>query len=1503
MPLPPAPIDAFRKWTADRWASAQSTVIDALGDAGWHIGAEESINQLTQPLPEPEPFQAPPPVEAQAPPIPFPADQGQPYTPPPATPEIAPGPSLLGNIGQGFSDLGSRARGALQGTQEALAGINQAATSGLNTTSSNLAGGLQATAERTGTEDWASQALQQIDSISEPGLGSPETYANAADVVPLPPALEGIRPGLRGYTEQLGEAVQTLATDRPAVEAGARTVQRLTPAGLAGTLGEAVTGQTSPGELGAEAMQGLPALGAAAALVPMPGWQAGNVISQTAEEGALGVGLPAPIAGGIGLLADVATPDPGDVARVGRRAEALGDVAEAAPGLAARIGGVLGDLPYRFGEAARAEYGDALGIAGRGADDLAERQIADAITQLRQRGNVEAADDLASYAVGKGRTGLDYARATLPGYGVRDLLQRPAVDLTQGFTDAARVDWRRSQGAGQMVDQTGRVLGPDDVVELYHATDPDTAARMVEQGIRPGGKIARDPTIIQDEAVAQMLGKRVGDPLDYEPGRGLSQGFYVGANPEALSQYGDAVVGVRVRLGDLLAPAERSNLTAERALLLDDALVNRAIDPADVRLLTPGSGGPERAGIVSGLGRAAGPFMARAAETPAERAVDLGFGVAGGAAGAAGAPEDATWQERAGRAALGFAGGTLAGAHSRQLARVAGRALGPRAGVELAGDVARITPGEPFGANLADVTENVPPVPGTARGAMGKGPLERMPEPQVPAGAREITLTPDEETARLRLDKFPDWARDTIRHGAEEGGWFRGQRRGVLPESVQARMADDLERTTEQWIKDGRAGRTYNTEETRALANAIAGQAQRVNDLTSSVNAARVSGDVTDRMLAEWYTEGQKLQALTSLRSGNMAEWGRVGQALRAQAKAVDVSPGEAAQRLFAKVGDRDKALEALTTYQGLIEQGASPAALAGFWSRIERGAAGFGDWLSLVRYNSMLSGMPTMVVNAAGSAAELATKYPMDVASSLVRGRPGEIKAETQGALAGLRAAWEPMKQIIKHGLTDEAALAGGVPSGVAARTTNPAARGAATALEAPLRLQGATDEFFNRIAYGMSAGRRAAQRATEQGLSGQAWNEEVARLMNDLPPEMAARAKADADRITFRTDVDPQSVGGRIGRMRKSGGWVGEMVMPFFKTVYNITARGVERSPLGLAGTFVDASLKPFGKGAYAKSWSDPTLVKAGVTPVGERLANNVLGSAITLGFVNQALDGNLSGKGPDNPRDRDVLRAQGWAPYSIKLGDRWVSYSNWGPYAIPLALGAAVGEAKRYGVEGEPWSDTAGDALKQMGGLLADQPYLSGIGAIYRAVDDPERYGSQWLSQYLGSLIPYGSALSSVAAAGDEYEREAPQGGNVLETALGNVQARIPGMRERLPQRRDVFGTPIENTRQGLASQLPVRVAPEGADYTRDVRRYLGARDAAEDVRAAAAIRHVEDFINGRTIVRPTRAEQELYARFAGNENPVYEELTSRGRMLEQRAKIDAERQRLGAGSPAG
>ena len=148
-------------------------------------------------------------------------------------------------------------------------------------------------------------------------------------------------------------------------------------------------------------------------------------------------------------------------------------------------------------------------------------------------------------------------------------------------------DSKKALFHGDLVHENGQPMKPDDVIDVYHATDEDTAQKLLQGGFKVGQKKTKPATVIQSEMVAKALGKKVGDTLDYEPGRGLGQGLYVSHSPERLGHYGSHILKISVPVSQLKTSPERSQsgrVTPGRSLLLEDGYIENDIHPSQIQL-------------------------------------------------------------------------------------------------------------------------------------------------------------------------------------------------------------------------------------------------------------------------------------------------------------------------------------------------------------------------------------------------------------------------------------------------------------------------------------------------------------------------------------------------------------------------------------------------------------------------------------------------------------------------------------------------------------------------------------------------------------------------------------------------------------------------------------------------------------------------------------------------------------------------------------------------------
>jgi hypothetical protein len=352
------------------------------------------------------------------------------------------------------------------------------------------------------------------------------------------------------------------------------------------------------------------------------------------------------------------------------------------------------------------------------------------------------------------------------------------------------------------------------------------------------------------------------------------------------------------------------------------------------------------------------------------------------------------------------------------------------------------------------------------------------------------------------------------------------------------------------------------------------------------------------------------------------------------------------------------------------------------------------------------------------------------------------------------------------------------------------------------------------------MGLGRLAARQASREGLNSTAWRARVSEILGEptTMPNLMKQADDIAQRMTYHGDMG--MLGQGLQAFTQKTGIIGNLVLPFLRTVYHITARGIDRSPAGLIGTGVDVARGVYGRtpgelGAALSGDTGKALPK-GTVPLGERLGDNLIGSAIFAGFYKEAVDGNVSGAGPDDPQRRALLQSEGWQPYSVRLGDNWVSYANWGPVAIPLSMAAAAAEAQRYSKPGAQTQDIILDGMRRTAQVATQQTYLQSIGAAWLGLTDPKRYGFQWVNNTISSLIPYGAAINTLGQATDEVARR-PDRFDIGDAIRYRLPANTPviGGRETVPESQDVLGRPVPNQTAGIRALNPLRVSPERAD----------------------------------------------------------------------------------------
>jgi len=258
-------------------------------------------------------------------------------------------------------------------------------------------------------------------------------------------------------------------------------------------------------------------------------------------------------------------------------------------------------------------------------------------------------------------------------------------------------------------------------------------------------------------------------------------------------------------------------------------------------------------------------------------------------------------------------------------------------------------------------------------------------------------------------------------------------------------------------------------------------------------------------------------------------------------------------------------------------------------------------------------------------------------------------------------------------------------------------------------------------------------------------------------------------------------------------------KFVLPFVKTPTNILKFGLSRSPLGLAKDSI--LLATSSKFREAFTTGTPAF-KAEL--VGRMSVASVFTTSAMMYMMNN--EGAVTGGGPQNKEEKDSLKATGWQPYSLKIGDKYYSYNRIDPIATPLGIMADIMEFNKVNA---PKSEDA--VTNAMSGLLVtltynltDKSYLRGLNNLMNCARDPETYGPKLLQDIAGGFVP--NTLNQLQNTENMViQRES-------RSMVDSVLKRLPVASEILPPQRTFLGDTVykENPLGLLSALSPVYVS---------------------------------------------------------------------------------------------
>jgi hypothetical protein len=331
------------------------------------------------------------------------------------------------------------------------------------------------------------------------------------------------------------------------------------------------------------------------------------------------------------------------------------------------------------------------------------------------------------------------------------------------------------------------------------------------------------------------------------------------------------------------------------------------------------------------------------------------------------------------------------------------------------------------------------------------------------------------------------------------------------------------------------------------------------------------------------------------------------------------------------------------------------------------------------------------------------------------------------------------------------------------------------------PGRLLTTSDAFFKAVGYRMELHAQAYRQAFSEGLRDKAAAKRAIEIINN-PPENIKMAAVDAGRYqTFTNSLSETRIRGigEIGQMgeaarrKKRVGPYARVIIPFVRTPTNIMSFMFERTPLA-----------PLSRSIREE-------IAAGGARRDLALGKIVTGSTIMAVAADLTLSGQITGAGPVDFQMKNIKRATGWQPYSIKVGDTYYAYNRLDPIGGYLGLSADVTEIMGQ-IDDATADQIATAAVLSIVQNMSSKTYMSGVTEFLDALDssstDPEANNyklTRYLQRLAGSMVP-----ASVA----NLERVMSPEMSATYGYIDRIKSRIPGFSEGLPPRRNIFGEPV-------------------------------------------------------------------------------------------------------------
>lgn len=308
-------------------------------------------------------------------------------------------------------------------------------------------------------------------------------------------------------------------------------------------------------------------------------------------------------------------------------------------------------------------------------------------------------------------------------------------------------------------------------------------------------------------------------------------------------------------------------------------------------------------------------------------------------------------------------------------------------------------------------------------------------------------------------------------------------------------------------------------------------------------------------------------------------------------------------------------------------------------------------------------------------------------------------------------------------------------------------------------------------------------------------------------------------AKEATFHQDSQVASLLNQLSNKNKFYKFFLDSTLPFKKTPINVAKAGIEYSPVGLVKSAVYDTVKLRKGDITVNTYIDN--ISKGLTGTGIALVGYALASC-----------GVLKASGSDDGDRESFEESRGSQNYSITIGDNTYSLDWLAPSGIPLFIGAECYELMQASSEKKTSSSDDDKIINQViksatnildsfanaMNPMTEMSMLSGLTSALKSYEQGSskvitQFGINAIKSYVNQFVP--TALGQIAKTTDKYERSTTSTKTGLEKTIDStknqIMNKIPGLRELLPVKTDIWGEEVKQSDNILVRALENSVLP--------------------------------------------------------------------------------------------